>query len=98
MKTRCLCLVFVACVAVAARAQETADPTRDPVVIAVKRVAPSVVNVGTERLVQRQFSDPFDDLFRQFFGQSRRPPVEGMQSLGSGVIVDAEGWIVTNFH
>jgi len=33
-------------------------------------------------------------LFRQFFGQPRH----GIQSLGSGVIVDGDGWIVTNYH
>jgi S1-C subfamily serine protease len=91
-------LIFVAGVAAVARAQDVVDPARDPVVLAVKKVVPSVVNIGTERLVERQFSDPYDDLFRQFFGLTRRPPVRGIQSLGSGVVVDADGWIVTNFH
>ncbi len=62
----------------------------------VKRVAPAVVNVYASRTVARQvspfFSDPF---FRQFFGgQGAR--VE--RSLGSGVIIDASGLVVTNFH
>ena len=74
------------------------DAARDPVVIAVQKVVPAVVNISTERMVQRRFNDPFDDLFRQFFGQSRRPQAEGVQSLGSGVIVDEDGWIVTNWH
>ncbi len=74
------------------------DPARDPVVVAVQKALPAVVNVSTERLVPRQFNDPFDDLFREFFGQPRRPQVEGTQSLGSGVIVDEDGWIVTNWH
>ena len=74
------------------------DPARDPVVLAVQKVLPSVVNISTERLVQRQYNDPFDDLFRQFFGQPRRPQTQGVQSLGSGVLVDEDGWIVTNWH
>ena len=64
----------------------------------VKRVAPGVVNVYASR-VERQPRNPlFDDpLFRQFFGgQQQRSPTS--QSLGSGVIVDASGLVVTNHH
>jgi S1-C subfamily serine protease len=82
-----------------------ADAARDPVVLAVQKVLPSVVNISTERIVERQFNDPFDELFRQFFGQPRsdqgqprRPQAQGVHSLGSGVIVDEDGWIVTNWH
>jgi S1-C subfamily serine protease len=78
--------------------EPASDPARDPVVVAVQRALPAVVNISTERLVQRQFNDPFDDLFREFFGQPRRPQTQGVQSLGSGVIVDEDGWIVTNWH
>ena len=65
----------------------------------VKRVAPAVVNVYASR-VERQARNPlFDDpIFRQFFGggQQQRSPTS--QSLGSGVIVDASGLVVTNHH
>lgn len=59
-----------------------------------KRVAPAVVNIYTAR-VTRQRTDPFYDFF---FGQGRmaRPRIE--QSLGSGVIVDGIGLVVTNNH
>lgn len=61
----------------------------------VKKVLPSVVNVYARRVEQRQqnplFNDPF---FRQFFGQRPRTS----RSLGSGVIVDSSGLIVTNNH
>ena len=67
-------------------------------VLAVQKVVPAVVNINTERLVARRFTDPFDDFWRQFFGQPRLPETYGVQSLGSGVIVDEDGWIVTNFH
>ncbi len=83
--------------ALTAVAQELPDPARDPVVLAVQRVLPAVVNISTEQLVQHQFRDPFEDFWRQFFGQPAQPDVRG-QSLGSGVIVDEDGWIVTNFH
>jgi Do/DeqQ family serine protease len=64
----------------------------------VKRVAPAVVNVYSRSVVQAPanpfFGDPF---FQQFFGNPQmRQRVQ--QSLGSGVIVRADGVIVTNDH
>jgi serine protease Do len=87
-------MITVLALTFAAFGADTSDAVNDPVVRAVQKVLPAVVNISTERLVQRRFSDPFDDLFRQFFS----PPREGVQSLGSGVIVDEDGWIVTNWH
>lgn len=78
--------------------ESVSDPTRDPVVMAVQKVLPAVVNISTERIVERRFNDPFADFYRQFFGQPSRPRTEGVQSLGSGVIVDEDGWIITNWH
>ncbi len=68
----------------------------------VKRTAPAVVNVYA-KTVQReqQVGGPFDDpFFRQFFGlNAEGPPRERIaSSLGSGVIVDPNGTIVTNNH
>ena len=62
----------------------------------VKRVTPAVVNVYAQRTEQRQARNPlFDDpFFRQFFGQQPQTA----RSLGSGVIVDAGGLVVTNNH
>jgi Do/DeqQ family serine protease len=67
----------------------------------VKRVAPAVVNVYASRVVQTSvsplLSDPF---FRRFFGdQGLGAPAQRVQrSLGSGVIIDPSGIIVTNNH
>jgi len=65
----------------------------------VKRATPSVVNVYAARAVEVRnplFDDP---LFRRFFGAPGNIPREQMQrSLGSGVIVDASGLIITNNH
>jgi S1-C subfamily serine protease len=67
----------------------------------VKRVSPAVVNVYASRTVQQQvspfFSDPF---FRQFFGDAfgGQPSTRVQRSLGSGVVISADGLIVTNFH
>ena len=63
----------------------------------VKRVVPAVVNVYASRVERRSQNPLFDDpFFRQFFGQNGRPQTQ--QSLGSGVIVDASGLVVTNNH
>jgi Do/DeqQ family serine protease len=69
----------------------------------VKRTAPAVVNVYAKTLTQQaQEPGPFDDpLFRRFFGldgQAGRPRQRVGSSLGSGVIVDPSGIIVTNNH
>ena len=92
--------LFSALGALAAAASDdpSSDAARDPVVLAVQKVLPAVVNISTERLVEREFNDPFEELFQQFFRQPHRPQVQGVQSLGSGVIVDEDGWIITNWH
>ena len=67
----------------------------------VKNTAPSVVNVYATRMVQQRRTpfagDPFFERFfgRRGFGQSK-PRTNN--SLGSGVIVDPSGIVVTNFH
>jgi Do/DeqQ family serine protease len=65
----------------------------------VKRIAPAVVNVYAGRVVENRnplFDDPF---FRRFFGGGDGLPREQVQrSLGSGVIVDPSGLVVTNNH
>ncbi len=74
----------------------------------VKAVMPAVVNISTTRVVRYQggeFPSPFmdDPFFRQFFGDEffRRfqiPRERRENSLGSGVIVDPNGYIITNNH
>ena len=66
----------------------------------VKKVTPAVVNVYVRSRV-RTFSSPFenDPLFSRLFGNAFGQPSERvMNSLGSGVIVSAEGLVVTNTH
>ena len=77
------------------------DPASEPVVLAVAKVMPAVVNINAERVVRRQIRDPFEDFATEFFGTYRRQPREvrqRLQSLGSGFIVDPAGYIVTNEH
>jgi Do/DeqQ family serine protease len=74
-----------------------------PVVRAVQKVAPAVVNITTQRMVERRaspFGDMFqDDFFRDFLGRSGIPTQQMQQSLGSGVIIDGKQQLVlTNAH
>jgi len=70
-------------------------------VLAVNKTWPAVVNINTERIVRRTVQDPIDQLFNQFYGAQVRPGRQVSQkimSLGSGFIIDPEGYIVTNQH
>jgi serine protease DegS len=67
----------------------------------VDKAAPAVVNIYTRKVVQQQVPHPmFDDpLLRRFFGdQLPAEPQQQENSLGSGVIVSAQGYILTNNH
>ncbi|MFQ5954171.1 MAG: DegQ family serine endoprotease [Kiloniellales bacterium] len=70
----------------------------------VRQAAPAVVNIYAKRVVRTGPRSLFDDpFFRRFFGDNLRfgPPFERERlenSLGSGVIVDPKGLIVTNHH
>lgn len=69
----------------------------------VSKVAPAVITVHSQMRVRQSQQYPFTDdpFFREFFGDRgpQQPPVERQrQGLGSGVIIDASGYILTNHH
>ena len=80
-----------------ARGVAANDARRTPVVRAVEKALPAVVNIQTESVVEVR--DPFSEMFRDFwaphYGQTR-PDVR--RSLGSGVVIHADGYILTNDH
>ncbi len=67
---------------------------------AVQRAAPSVVNVFASKITRENPHPLFQDpIFRRFFGdQAGKPRYKRENSLGSGVIVDDNGYILTNNH
>ena len=84
---------------------------QDSFVQVAASVKPAVVNISATHLIEQKmpyyefnFGDPFEQFFRDFYGQPKRqPPLEKKQyrkfgATGSGVIIDSKGYILTNYH
>src|SRR5881409_23651 len=111
MKTR-LVLLLVLLSVLPAHAQPRTPPTIDPRALlhameeafttVADRVTPAVVNVST--VPRKQPTEEAPERFREFFGEEfyerffRRRPREDTRASGSGVIVDAKGYVLTNNH
>jgi S1-C subfamily serine protease len=82
--------------------QNGIQPADEPIVRAVQRALPAVVNINTEKVVVRTIPDPMDQLFNDFFRgpafSGGRRMLQSVRSLGSGFFVDAAGYILTNEH
>jgi Do/DeqQ family serine protease len=70
---------------------------RDAIVEVVQKVSPAVVYIGTEQEVESRFRGRRSFL-EDFFGGGGREQRRRVQGLGTGVIIDASGIIVTNDH
>src|SRR5881394_3450185 len=64
----------------------------------VQRAQPAVVNVYAGKTVQNRNPLLDDPIFRRFFGVPGQQPEQMQRSLGSGVMVDPSGLVVTNVH
>ncbi len=87
---------------------------QDSFVQVADSVKPAVVNISAIHLIEQKmpyyefnFGDPFEQFFRDFYGQQKMPyqkaPPRKKQyrkfgATGSGVIIDGKGYILTNYH
>ncbi|RKY42886.1 MAG: hypothetical protein DRP85_01615 [Candidatus Makaraimicrobium thalassicum] len=81
------------------------DPRQTPVVKVVQENSGSLVNISTERIVLLReypswgsYGSEFDLFFEQFFNNLRPSHAMKLKSVGSGVIVDKSGLVITNAH
>jgi Do/DeqQ family serine protease len=104
MFTRCLTLI---CLSAALATPSLAQDRRVPASAAevrlsyapiVQRVQPAVVNVYAAKVVRDRNPLLDDPIFRRFFGVPGQQPEQMQRSLGSGVMVDPSGLVVTNVH
>ncbi len=104
-------IAFVVLFSVALASTADARSAPDSFADLAERLLPAVVNISTTQM--RQSSDftgpempdfppgsPFQDFFKDFFDRQQRPdrPSRRSTSLGSGFIIDAKGYVVTNNH
>jgi S1-C subfamily serine protease len=79
-------------------AVENRPPRINSYATAIERAAPSVVNVFATVLTKTKATETSQQTQSQFYGQARLPKLKTKNSLGSGVAIGDNGYILTNYH
>ena len=98
VRTTAALLLLLAAIAVAAPVRALDDARRTPIVRAVERTRPAVVNISADQVVVVQRDPFFEQFFNDFFEARPRQKRYTRTSLGSGVIVRSDGYVLTNAH
>jgi serine protease Do len=77
---------------------EPSSHRRTPIVQAVGKIMPSVVSIGTNEKQYVPLRPPYRGYYEEYFGRHYYRVVEQYQPLGSGVVVDPSGLVLTNYH
>ena len=101
-----LTLALVAAAPATARGGEVSPSRLTPIVRVVQKTKDCVVNISTQKIVLRRDErsrqddpfDAFDNFCEEFFRRRPYRPARVQQPLGSGIIIDARGLVVTNAH
>lgn len=87
------------------RDDEIGTSRRNAITRAVQRCSPAIVGINVTETRTQYYRDPIDDFFRdpfleQFFGRRSRTYKQDyeVRSLGSGFLISADGYILTNDH
>ena len=101
--TLTISIFFLLSIIILSKSYNEEDPRKNAIVKAVEKVSPAVVNISTEKVIVQRY-DPFfgfgGGLFydpEDFFGRHYYRKFKA-KSLGSGVIIDEDGYILTNEH
>src|ERR671923_332941 len=98
----CLGALIFSSVAIAAHGGAASlaalDAVRPPSFSAIaKKTMPVVVNISTSSQRAGRSNDPIEDFFNRFFGETI-PKESNQRSLGSGILINKDGEILTNYH
>jgi serine protease Do len=89
----------------AQRVDDVTSSRKNAITRAVQRCSPAIVGINVTETRSQYYRDPIDDFFRdpfleQFFGRRSRTYKQDyeVRSLGSGFLISADGYILTNDH